>query len=140
MMFNVQLVCSMQWRNTKRFNDAVRSHEKIDANFNVLQQFIYTHYLSRNIMILIKRTKMRKTVRLSDKWNSLLPREKRKSSLPQCSCTRHVYWLGTHKERHFVLVLFFFCVRSSHATGWGRRRGRGRVTDCVVASLVYFTA
>lgn len=78
------------------------------TDFNVLSRFIYTRYLSlsRNIMILIKRTKMKENARHSDKWNSLLPREKRKSSLSQCSCTRHVYWLGTHKERHFVLVLF----------------------------------
>lgn len=71
----------------------------------------FYHDLSLHALSLAKyndsdKTKMRENVRRSDKWNSLLPREKRKSSLPQCSCTRHVYRLGTHKERHFVLVLF----------------------------------
>lgn len=99
------------------------------TDFNVLSQFIYARYLSRNIMILIKRTKMRENARRSDKWNSLLPREKRKSSLPQCSCTRYVCRLGTHKERHFVLILFLLDSRM-------RRRQAVRV----MAGLVYCTS
>lgn len=41
-------------------------------------------------------------------------REARKSSLPQCSCTRRVYRLDTHKEHHFVLVLFLPDLRMRH--------------------------
>lgn len=53
-------------------------------------------------------------------------RKARKSSLPQCSCTRRVYRLDTHKERHFVLILFLSDLRMRHDENGLRAADRRR--------------
>ena len=52
--------------------------------------------------VLIKRTKMKKSVEQCNKWNSLLSWQRDSRCLRNAVIRAAIYWRGTHKERRFI--------------------------------------